>query len=55
MEFTVLRMMGFAEKLELKCEAVYQKARFVQGEYFDSISYRILREEWEIRNQSHFK
>ncbi|MDK2865955.1 MAG: hypothetical protein PWP51_105 [Clostridiales bacterium] len=41
------RMMALAEKLGLKKEAVYRKARIVKGEYFDSVSYGILRDEWE--------
>ena len=45
------RMMKLAEKLNYKCEAVYRKARIVDGEYYDSISYGILREEWEDRKR----
>ncbi|MBS7527037.1 GNAT family N-acetyltransferase [Fusibacter paucivorans] len=41
------RMMALAEKLGLKKEAVYRKARIVKGEYYDSVSYGILRDEWE--------
>lgn len=44
------RMMKLAEKLDLKKEAVYRKARIVEGKYYDSISYGILREEWEKLN-----
>jgi len=40
------RMMALAEKLWLVKEAVYRKARVVNQEYFDSVSYGILREEW---------
>lgn len=43
-------MLGLAEKLGFKKEAVYRKARIVINEYFDSISYGILREEWDILN-----
>ncbi len=43
------RMMRLAEKLGLKREAVYRKARIVEGRYYDSVSYGILREEWEAR------
>jgi putative hydrolase of HD superfamily len=43
-----LRMMALAEKLGFTKEAVYRKARIVNGEYFDSISYGILREEWNV-------
>ena len=41
------RMIRLAEKLGLQKEAVYRKARIVDGEYYDSVSYGILREEWE--------
>ena len=41
------RMIKLAEKLGLIREAVYRKARIVDGIYYDSISYGILREEWE--------
>lgn len=40
-------MMNLAEKLGLKKEAVYRKARIVDKKYYDSISYGILKEEWE--------
>ncbi len=43
------RMMRLAEKLGFKKEAVYRKARIVDGEYYDSVSYGVLREEWEVR------
>jgi len=36
-----------AEKIGLKKEAVYRKARIVNNQYFDSISYGILKEEWK--------
>ena len=39
-------MMKLAEKLNFKKEAVYRKARIVDGEYYDSVSYGILKEEW---------
>lgn len=42
-----IRMIKLAEKLGLKCEAVYRKARIVENEFYDSVSYGILREEWE--------
>ena len=41
------RMMALAEKLGLQKEAVYRKARIVDGKYYDSVSYGVLREEWE--------
>lgn len=46
-----LGMMKLAEKLGLQKEAHYRKARIVQGEYYDSVSYGILREEWEGRRE----
>ncbi len=39
-------MVKLSEKLGLKLEAVYRKARIVNGKYYDSVSYGILREEW---------
>ena len=42
-----LRMMKLAEKLGLKKEAVYRKARIVDNEYYDSVSYGILKDEWK--------
>ncbi len=39
-------MMKLAGKLNLQKEAVYRKARIVEGAYYDSVSYGILREEW---------
>ncbi len=42
-----LWMIKLAEKLGLEKEAVYRKARIVNWEYYDSISYWILRDEWE--------
>lgn len=41
-------MIKLAEKLGMKKEAHYRKARVVRGKYYDSISYGILREEWEM-------
>lgn len=46
-----VRMMKLAEKLDFKKEAVYRKARIVDNEYYDSVSYGILREEWENINE----
>jgi len=47
-------MIRVAEKLWLIQEANYRKARIVDGNYYNSLSYGILREEWEdlhlIRN-----
>ncbi len=41
-----LGMMQLAKKLGLKQEAVYKKARIVEGNYYDSVSFGILKEEW---------
>ena len=43
-----IRMMVCAEKLGLKLEARLRKVRYYQGEYYDSIKYGILREEWAV-------
>lgn len=40
-------MVKLAEKLKFKKEAVYRKARIVNWKYYDSISYWILRDEWD--------
>lgn len=40
------RMMNLAEKLKMKKEAVYRKARIVNDKYYDSVSYGILKDEW---------
>jgi len=42
------RMMALSEKLGMTKEATFRKARIVNGEYYDSISYGILKEEWEV-------
>lgn len=39
-------MMRLAEKLGYTKEACFRKARIVNGEYYDSIGYGVLREEW---------
>lgn len=49
------RMMHLAEKLGFVKEAVYRKARIVEGQYYDSISYGILREEWDVIKSSENK
>lgn len=41
------RMMNLAEKLGFKLEGRFRKARIVDGEYYDSIQYGILREDWK--------
>lgn len=43
------RMMRLAVKLGFVQEACFRKARIVRGEYYDSVGYGILREEWEGR------
>lgn len=40
------RMMRAAEKLGMKKEAQIRKVRFWKNQYYDSVSYGILREEW---------
>lgn len=41
-------MIRLAKKLGMKKEATYRNARIVNGEYFDAVSYGVLREEWNI-------
>jgi len=41
-----LRMIKLAKKQAMKKEIEYQKTRIVKGEYFSSISYGILKENW---------
>lgn len=40
-------MMRLAEKLGYTKEACFRKARIVDGKYYDSIGYGMLREEWD--------
>ncbi|MBI9044088.1 MAG: GNAT family N-acetyltransferase [Anaerolineaceae bacterium] len=40
-------MMNLAEKVGFTKEAVFRKARIVNGKYYDGLGYGILREEWE--------
>jgi len=40
------RMMKLAEKLGLQLEACYRNARILNGVYYDSVSYGILKSEW---------
>jgi putative hydrolase of HD superfamily len=42
-------MMRLAGKLGFLEEARHRKARIVNGRYYDSMGYGILREEWETR------
>ena len=46
------RMMNLAEKLGFIKEAVYRKARIVDNQYYDSVSYGILKEEWQTLRSS---
>ncbi len=40
------RMMACAERLGMKQEALIRKVRYHQDEYYDSVKYGLLREEW---------
>jgi RimJ/RimL family protein N-acetyltransferase len=42
-------MMRLAVKLGYQLEAHFRKARIVKGQYYDSLGYGILREEWRER------
>ncbi len=42
-------MMRLAEKMGMTKEATYRKARIVDGRYYDSVSYGVLKEEWQHR------
>ena len=46
------RMMKLGEKLGLAKEAVYRKARIVDNQYYDSVSYGVLKEEWQMLSNS---
>lgn len=41
------RMMKAAEKLGMRKEAQIRKVRFHQNHYYDSVSYGVLRDEWD--------
>jgi putative hydrolase of HD superfamily len=41
-------MMRLAEKLGFLQEACYRQARIVEGKYYDSVGYGILRTEWNL-------
>ncbi|GAL25960.1 acetyltransferase [Vibrio variabilis] len=52
------RMMRCAEKLGMQQEARLRKVRYYRGEYYDSVKYGVLREEWKVlevqwRRQNH--
>lgn len=49
-----VRMMKLAEKLGLIKEAVYRKARIVDNQYYDSVSYGILKDEWQMLNSKKY-
>ncbi len=42
-------MIKVGQKLGMKEEARFRKARIVNGEYFDSVGYGVLREDWKKR------
>ncbi|MFN8378228.1 MAG: GNAT family protein [Anaerolineae bacterium] len=42
-------MMRLAEKLGYQLEGRFRMARIVKNEYYDSMGYGILREEWQAR------
>jgi len=46
------RMMKLAEKLNFEKEAVYRKARIVEEQYYDSVSFGILKDDWENHKKS---
>ena len=43
-----LGMVKLAKKLGMKKEATIRKARVVDGKHFDSVSFGVLREEWDL-------
>lgn len=45
-ELIRLGLSTWSESLGFQKEAVYRKARIVEGEYYDSISYGILKADW---------
>jgi len=48
-------MMKLAEKLGYTKEACFRKARIVNGKYYDSIGYGVLREEWDAWHPQGFQ
>ncbi|KRM97086.1 acetyltransferase [Liquorilactobacillus aquaticus DSM 21051] len=46
------RMLGLAEKMGLKKEAEIRQVRYWNGQYWDSIKYGVLRDEWEKGDRS---
>ena len=49
------RMMRLAQRLGFREEARFRRARIVNGKYYDSIGYGILREEWAQRYPREFQ
>ena len=49
-----VRMVGLARKLGFLEEARYRRALIVEGEYYDSMGYGVLREEWKDRYPNGF-
>lgn len=47
-------MIGLAKKLGYLEEACFRRARIVDGEYYDSVAYGVLREEWKDRHPNGF-
>lgn len=45
-------MVKLSKAIGLKQEACFRKARIVNGQYYDSVSYGILKEEWMILKNS---
>ena len=45
-------MIKLAKKLGMKQEACYRNARIVNGKYYDSVSYGILKKEWKTQKKS---
>lgn len=43
------RMMALARKLGFQQEARLRKVRYYQGEYYDSVKFGVLRDEWVHR------
>lgn len=48
-------MMRVGQKLGMRQEARIRKARYYKGEYHDSLSYGITREEWDVLYSSRFE
>ncbi|MCO7126447.1 GNAT family N-acetyltransferase [Sporolactobacillus shoreicorticis] len=48
-------MMRLAEKLGYTKEACFRKARIVDGQYYDSIGYGVLRDEWDAWHPQGFQ